>query len=74
MKSSIEIERQAMRVDRKIISIARLGDDSDVKAYWMSRTPEERLRHLEILRRMNYGHRATERLSRFLEIVERTWS
>ncbi len=74
MKPSIEMERKTMRIDRRVISIARLGDDSDEKAYWLSRTPEERLRHAEILRRMNYGHRATERLARFFEIVERSWS
>lgn len=45
--------------------------EADERAYWHSRTPEERLRHVEFLRRLNYGHRATERLQRVLEIAER---
>ncbi len=74
MKSSIEEEERAMRVNRNVISIVPLGDVSEIRAYWRSRTPEERLRHLEMLRRMNYGHKATGRLSRVLTIVERSWS
>jgi hypothetical protein len=73
MKPSIEMERKAMRVDRRVIIVSKYTDESDEKTYWLSRTPEERLRHAEILRRMNYGHRATERLSRILEIVKRPW-
>ena len=59
------------RVDRTIFSVASLYDESDEKAYWHSRTPHERLEHLELLRWINYGPQATERLQRVLEIAER---
>ena len=61
----------SLKVDRTAFSVASLTDPSDEKAYWLSRTPQERLRQVEILRRINYGHRATARLQRVLEITER---
>jgi hypothetical protein len=60
-----------LRVDRSVISVASLTEPSDEKAYWLARTPEERLRQVEILRRINYGYRATLRLQRVLEVTER---
>jgi hypothetical protein len=59
-----------MKVDRSVV-IAALEDDADEKEYWLSRTPQERLQHLETLRRINYGHLATARLQRVIEVVER---
>jgi hypothetical protein len=60
-----------LKLDRSAFSIGWLTDESDEKAYWLARTPQERLRQMEILRRINYGNRATERLQRVLEITER---
>ena len=45
--------------------------DAADRAYWLARTPHERLRHMETLRRMNYGSRATGRLQRVLEFAAR---
>lgn len=59
------------KIDRTVFSVASLFDDSDEKAYWLSRTPQERLRHMELLRRINYGRRATARLQRFFEFAQR---
>jgi hypothetical protein len=59
-----------LRVDRTVLLISSKFEDSDEKAYWLSRTPYERLRHLEILRRINYGDKATARLQRVLEFAE----
>lgn len=59
------------KVDRTALTIASLTDPSDEKAYWLSRTPYERLRHIELLRRINYGRRATARLQRVLEFSQR---
>jgi hypothetical protein len=42
------------------------------KAYWLSRTPHERLSEIEELRRINYGDQATARLQRVLEIAQRS--
>lgn len=58
-------------VDRSAFSVSTSFDNTDEKEYWLSRTPQERLQHMELLRRINYGHRATERLQRVLEIAER---
>jgi hypothetical protein len=56
------------RVDRTAFSVVDLDDDSEERAYWRSRTPAERLAHLELLRRINYGDAATGRLERVLEL------
>jgi hypothetical protein len=63
----------SMRLDRTALSVVPLFDDSDEKRYWHSRSPAERLRHAELLRRINYGHRATARLEWVLEVVPLAW-
>ena len=60
-----------LKVDRSAFSVSTLTAESDEKAYWLKCTPYERLKQVEILRRRNYGHRATARLQRVLEIIER---
>ena len=61
-----------LRMNKKVLTVARLKDPSDEKKYWLSRTPYERLRMVELLRRINYGARAcTSRLQRVLEIAQR---
>lgn len=60
-----------LQVDRSAFVVSALEDESDERAFWLSRTPQERLRHVELLRRINYGHLATERLQRVFEVVER---
>jgi len=60
-----------LKIDRKAFSVISLTDVSDEKAYWFARTPYERLMQVEILRRINYGTRATARLQRVLKITER---
>ena len=80
MHISSPIETKAMtdsaeypRLDRTALSLAPLFDDSEEREYWHSRSPAERLRHVEALRRINYGSRATEGLQRVLEVVPITW-
>ena len=63
-----------LRVDRSMLVVSTLQDESDEKAYWLKRDPHERMKQIEILRRINYGHRATARLQRILEIAEREGS
>ena len=58
------------KLDRSVISVSDRFDDDEVRRYWHSRTPAERLAQVEILRKINYGNRATERLLRVLEVVE----
>lgn len=60
------------RLDKTAFSVVSLHDDSDEKAYWQTRTGQERMEALEYLRRVAYGHAAaTARLQRVLEVVER---
>ena len=62
------------RLDKTALSVGSLfDDDEEERLYWLSRTPAERLRHTEYLRRMNYGERATARLQRVLEIAPCPW-
>jgi len=59
-----------LKVDRRVFSFSSEFDDEEHRAYWLSRTPYERLRHLELLRRINYGDKATAGLQRVLETAE----
>jgi hypothetical protein len=59
------------RLDRTKLSVGLLNEPSDEKAFWLSKTPAERLRALEYLRQVAYGYDlATARLQRVLEIAE----
>ena len=62
------------KLDKSSFSVSANFDDSEDKNYWWSRTPEERLNHLETLRRINYGYLATARLQRILEVAQFTQS
>jgi hypothetical protein len=58
-------------MDKTAFSIVSLTDESDEKEYWQTKTPQERLETVEILRQMNYGYDpATARLQRVLTVVE----
>ena len=61
------------KLDRTKISIFSSFEEAEKadEEYWFSRTPEERLEQVELLRRINYGDAATARLQRVFEIVER---
>ena len=70
----MSIESSTNSVDRTVFSVTTLGDDTDEVEYWLARSPQERLQHIQWLRQINYGHRASERLQRVLEVVELTSS
>ena len=58
------------RLDKRAFSVASLEDADDEAAYWQTRTPEERLRALELIRQALYGYTGTSaRLQRILEIA-----
>jgi hypothetical protein len=57
------------RVDRRVLSVVSFADSDDAKTYWKRQSINARLRHVELLRRINYGSAATERLQRVLEVV-----
>ena len=57
---------------QKVLKKRKMDEDSflDDLAYWMNRSPEERISAVEILRRQYYG--SSERLQRVCRIIERT--
>ena len=57
---------QKVITKRKMDESSSLGD----LAYWLNRSPEERISAVEFLRRQYYG--SSERLQRGSRIVERT--
>jgi hypothetical protein len=62
-----------LKLDKTSLSLVPGFGPADEKAYWLSQTPSERLQHIEVLRRINYGHHATARLQRVLEVAQCTW-
>ena len=59
------------KLDKTFFSVVTFEEaDAQDKAYWLSKTPRERLQHVELLRRINYGNHAAARLQRVLEVVE----
>lgn len=59
------------RVDRKKMAVVNLTTPADDVQYWLTRSPAERLAHLEYLRLINYGQAAVSgRLKRVLEIAQ----
>ncbi len=63
-----------IKTDRGAFEIFASFEEAEVKdrAFWLSKTPLERLAACELLRQINYGYDpATARLPRSLEIHER---
>lgn len=58
-----------LRLDKTKFKVVQGFDDSDEIEYWRKTSTKERLQHLERLRRIIYGARATERLQRVFEVV-----
>ena len=59
------------RLDESAFSVVNLNDEPDDLNYWLTRTPEERLRAGEFIRQMVYGYDPTTvRLQRVLEVAE----
>ena len=60
-----------VRMDKTAFSVVSLTEESDEKEYWQTKTPQERLETVELLRQLNYGYDpATARLQRVLAIAE----
>ena len=61
------------KLDKNIISIASLKDETDEKVYWFLKTPQERIAAMEVMRKIIYGYDpTTTRLQRVFEITEQT--
>jgi len=61
-------------MDKSAFSVVSLDDESDEKAYWQNKTPQERLAALELLRQIMYGYDpVTARVERVIEFVDAPW-
>jgi hypothetical protein len=59
------------RIDKTSLSVVLLSEESDEKAYWLSKSPEERLEAIELMRQINYGYDpSTTRFQRILTIAQ----
>ena len=59
------------KIDKSAFSIVDLHESGDEKKYWSSKSPQERVQAIEIMRKILYGEDATTaRLQRILEITE----
>jgi hypothetical protein len=62
----------AAKIDKTALSAGSLLEPSDEKSYWLSKTPEERLQAVELMRQIVYGYDpSATRLQRVLEIAQR---
>ncbi|NKQ37075.1 MAG: hypothetical protein HF973_15855 [Chloroflexi bacterium] len=62
-----------LQIDKKSFSVVSLKDESDEKAYWLAKTPQERLEALELMRQIVYNYDpATTRLQRIFTITQRS--
>ncbi len=62
------------RMDRKAFKIKNIHDDDSDYKYWMSKTPQERLEAVEIIREHYFGlinDGVKPRLQRVYTIIER---
>ena len=59
-----------VRMDRTVLEVVRTTTPSNARAYWKSRTMEERLVALELTRQVMNGYDpATTRFQRVLEVT-----
>jgi hypothetical protein len=63
---------QTVKMDKTALTAMSFSEAAERDhAYWRSKTLEERLTALELLRQIHYGYNpATERLQRVLAVVE----
>ena len=63
------------KIDKSVLSIVSLAEESDGREYWHSKTPYERLEAVELMRQIHYGYDPTTiRLQRVLEVAQLTSS
>ena len=63
------------KIDKDTFSVLSSFEEADKadKAYWHSKSPQERLEALELMRQINYDYDpVTDRLQRVLEVTEFT--
>ena len=60
-------------LDKSTFSVSSFSDaEKEDKAYWLSKTPQERLAALEKMRQINYDYDpVSDRIQRTLDVAER---
>ena len=65
------MDKDLLRIDRKVFSVVLMSEIEKDLTYWLSKTPEERLEAVEFLRQLIFGYDpATQRLQRVFETAE----
>ncbi|HVF27057.1 MAG TPA: hypothetical protein VM943_02375 [Pyrinomonadaceae bacterium] len=60
-----------MTMDKTAFSVASLSDDSDEVDYWLTKSPQERLRGVELMRQVVYDYQpSSARLQRVLTVAK----
>ena len=63
--------KTSFRLDKFTFSIGSRHDEPHELVYWLSKTPNERLAAMELMRQINYDYDPiTDRVSRVLEVIE----
>jgi len=64
---------QSLGIDRTKFQVLTHADaEREDREFWFSRTPLERLQHVELLRELDYGSEViNQRLQRVLEVLKR---
>lgn len=63
-------EISKLKIDKRLLSVVTSLDQTDNNNYWLTKRPIERMGHVELLRRINYGDGATSGLQRVLEFTK----
>jgi len=64
---------KALHIDTSAFSVTSFTEaNRRDKAYWLSKSPQERLHALEVMRQINYAYDpATDSIQRTIEVVKR---
>lgn len=63
------------KMDKTVFSIASLSDGDDKRKFWLSKTPQERLEAMELMRQILYGYDpSTARIQKVFEVTRRLGS
>jgi hypothetical protein len=61
------------KIQRNAFTVTSVFDKSDEKSYWLSKTPGERLKAVELMRQIIYGYNpSANRLQSVFEITQRS--
>jgi hypothetical protein len=64
-------DTETLKLDKDELTVTPLSAQSGDKAYWLARSPYERLLAVETLRQLNYGHdKSTARIQRVIEVAQ----